>query len=144
MITSDIATQGAKLPHGGVYFVTLCAEPPKVFAENKMDAATKVDWLKDELHDGAAHCTVADVSNAKFRFYVERVLKTAMQYAFATKGEGRLVPIIDVFYRDSIWMYTLGAVFADASSATKISAIIKKKHPKLDRKNAFDIPDFNM
>jgi len=142
-ITSDIEALGSTLPIGSVAFITLCVEPPKSFQEKKLDAAGKVAWLEEELQSAASSPQVTDVSNSKFRFYAERVIRNAVQYSFATRRPGRLVQLISVFYHDTAWMYTLGVAFVEDDRAAMIEKKIKSHLPFL-KPESYDIPDFNI
>lgn len=143
MVTSDIEALGSSLPIGSIFFVTLCSEPPKSFQEKTLDAEGKVAWLQDELQSAAADPKTTDVSNSRFRFYVERVVKSAAKYAFATRQPGELVQLISAFYRDTVWMYTFGAAFVEKDLASKIEKKVKTHLPFLGLES-YEIPDFNI
>jgi hypothetical protein len=143
MITSDIEALGSTLPIGSVIFITLCVEPPKSFQEKKLDAEGKVAWLEEELQSAAANPQITDVSNSKFRFYVERVIKNAIKYSFAVRRPGKLVQLISAFYRDTAWMYTFGVAFVEDDQAAIIQKMIKSHLPFL-HSESYDIPDFNI
>jgi hypothetical protein len=142
-ITSDIEALGSTLPVGSIFFITLCSEPPKIFQEQKLDAEGRVAWLEDELQSAAASPKVADVSNSKFRFYVERVVKNAVSYAFATRQPGKLVQLVSAFYKDSVSMYTFGAALVEDYQASSIEMKIQSHLPFLGT-GSYEIPDFNI
>lgn len=144
MATSDIELLGASLPEDSVFLITLCAEPPKAFAEKRMDASERVNWLEEELQAASANCTVADVTNSKFRFYVERVIKNAVQYAFAARTQAEPIPFLSAFYKDSAWMYTYGAVFTTGHKAKALRKLLRQNFPFLQGSTAYEIANFNL
>jgi len=141
MVTSDIEALGSSVPKGSIFFITLCSDPPKPFNEKKLDADAKVAWLEEELQSAAAEPQISDMSNSRFRFYVERVIKTAAKYAFATRTDGELVQLISAFYRDSAWMYTFGAAFLEKDQASEIKTKVETHLPFLS--DSYEIPEFN-
>lgn len=105
-VVYDIASLSTKLKLADFCFVTVASGLPAGLAQQ--NAVGRLAWFQDELGDVAGEVTLEDVQTANFRNAVHKVLIAAFRNSFAVRRDGGFVPFLQVSYRDTVPMMTVG------------------------------------
>jgi hypothetical protein len=104
--TQDITALATKAKAGDFCFVTVPARPTRPQGEMSLDE--RLAWFNDEFGDAAINVVRGDVERSSFATAVHKVLITAYRSAFAGKRECTFVPFVQVLYKDTAPMMTVG------------------------------------
>lgn len=142
----DIVSAATSVKPGSFLFVTATAEMPKALAECKT-VARRLATIQAEFEPLAEALTVEWVEKGEF-FRASAFLAMAfLRFGFNGRSDGHFTPLMNIAYRDSSWMVTVGGFFGDQANG---SAIRTKMAPTMpfafgfDDGRPFAIEQFNM
>jgi hypothetical protein len=142
-IAADIISLGTHLQLGGFAFVTVYAEPPRSLEKTANEA--RLDYFFEALGEFSVGLTRDDMGNAAFPKTIHRVLIAAFKNAFAVRRDGVFRPLLQVQYKDSSTMVTVGGCFCEASSCDIVENRMKKDLPfLLDKNPPYKIKNLNL
>lgn len=128
-VSADIMSLAGKLRLGDFFFITVFAGVPR-FLENQSDEG-RLAWFQDTFGELSGEINIGDVERAKFSSALHKILISSFKYAFALRGEGKFVPLLQVQYSDSVPMLTVGGSFLGNSQATAYCEIVPSVMPFL-------------
>lgn len=132
-ISADITSMAVRLKPGDFCFVTLFGGPGGRL--QKMNDADRLTTLSDTLHQLAGDVKLEDVQNANFPRAIHKILMAAFKNAFATRTDGKFVPLLQVEYSDSQPMVTVGGVLLAQEVASTYRVKLKRALPFLSTTN---------
>lgn len=141
-VVADIMSVGPRCKVGDFCFVTVAGLPRR-----SLEAMSDVDrlaHLQDAYGDVAGPLELADVERSRFQQAVHKLLMTAFKSAFATRSEGRFVPLLQVEYADSMRMVTVGGAFLRPGTVADIARQLKQSLPflRVDTASLYQIRSF--
>jgi hypothetical protein len=129
-ILADISSFSTKMKRGDFCFVTVAGEAAP-FME-KLKGTERLSWFQDNLGEMAGDVTIEDMEKSSFYKAIHKVLMAAFRNAFAPRREGKFVPLLQVFYSDSMRMVTAGGAFVADGTAVEYRDKVKRVMPFLN------------
>lgn len=143
-VLSDISSLATKLKVGDFCFVTIFGGVPP--ARERESTKERLEWFQDELGDVAGEITLEDVENAAFQDAVHKSLIAAFQNAFSYRRDAKFVPLLQVEYKDSKVMVTVGGGLLAEGQAFGMEKKVKSALPFLNIKTPklYEIRSFHL
>lgn len=129
-ITNDIMTLAPKMQAGDFFFVTVAAGSPGFL--NKLNSKERLSWLQDSLGDFAGEVKIEDVQNSAFPKAVHKVLFAAFKNAFAVRRDADFAPLVQIEYKDSYPMVTVGGALLTSGQKTSLVKKLESTTPFLE------------
>lgn len=142
-IAQDINSLALRAGLGDFAFVTLPGTPARGVDRNSdADRLVAIQELMGEL---AGSVSIEDVEKSQFYRAIHKVLIAAFKNAFAVRGEGSFVPLMQVRYKDGIPMVTVGGIFIEQQRADDYKARVRAALPFLPlEEEIYSIPSFSL
>jgi hypothetical protein len=143
-VTQDIGSMATRAKLGDFCFVTVGGlVPPALDAGNDGDRLVSV---KDVMGDVAGSLTVDDMQDSSFPVAVHKMLVAAFRNAFAPRTDGKFILLLQVVYRDSMEMVTVGGAFVADGTALELTNRLKVALPFLPvgKEGMYAIRSFNL
>jgi hypothetical protein len=142
----DVVSAATSVKPGSFLFVTATAEMPRHFTECKsMDR--RLVAVKEEFYPLAGQLPVEWVQKNEF-FRTSAFLAMAfLRFGFNGRSDGHFSPLVNIAYRDSNWMVTVGGFFGEQAVAEAIQKKVLETMPfacGLTGGTPFPIEQFNM
>lgn len=142
----DVVSAATSVKPGSFLFVTATAEMPRHFDEfRKLEQ--RLAAVKAEFHPLAGQLPDAWVQKNEF-FRTSAYLAMAfLRFGFSGRSDGHFSPLVNIAYRDSNWMVTVGGFFGEKAIAMAIQKKVLESMPFLIGStdgNPFSIEQFNM
>lgn len=128
-IVADIMSMAMKMKLGDFCFVTVFGGPPG--SMDRVSDEDRLSMLKDAVGDNAGLVELADVERASFPIAVHKILVSAFKEAFAARTDGKFFTLLQVEYRDSVPMVTVGGAFLNDGQISSYKAKLKASLPFL-------------
>jgi hypothetical protein len=128
-IIRDITDIGVKTKVGDFLFLTVFGGPPKVLQAKNQEE--RLAWLQDNLGAVAGEVAFDDVETSSFPDAVIKILRSALQNAFAARRDGHFSILMQVEYSDSSPMVTIGGAFLASGQAAPLKDKMKLHLPFL-------------
>lgn len=141
-VVDDLQTIGAKVPIGSFVFATIDARMPEAWSTYSVP--DRIAVLREELQEFALNPSSSDVQSTSFPGYAEKVLWAALSAALSKRTDGRFIPLVRLFYKDTALMITVGALLCADELADRFEKSFLRSFPFLKNKNRpYVIPSFN-
>jgi hypothetical protein len=131
-IVADLTAAALKMKQGDFFFVTVYGGPPRATA--KRNVADRLIWLQDTLGDVSGDVRAEDVEDSTFSRSVHKVLMAAFKNAFVSRRDGSFRIFLQVEYKDSVPMVTVGGAFLSNGQAIGFMKKLAGQLPFLSRK----------
>jgi hypothetical protein len=128
-ITVDINALGTRIKCGSFAFVTVYGEPPGALVKQNSEA--RLDYFVHNLGEYSDGLTREDMENSAFPKTVHYILVAALTHAFSARRDGKFLPLLQVQYKDSQSMITVGGCFCSEEAGNGIVERIKRDIPFL-------------
>jgi hypothetical protein len=104
-----------------------------------------LDYFSDTFGEFSVGLTKNDMENAQFPKTIHKMLVSAFKNAFAARRDGVFRPLLQIQYKDSSTMVTVGGCFCTEDSCDMVESRIKKDLPFLLGKNLpYKIKNLNL
>ncbi len=145
-LEQDMIHLASSVQPGSFIFVTATGELPRRF--RKIDGLQKrLDSVQKELGPLAANLTTESVNAQNFPVEAAKILTSALTFAFSGRYDGSFLPFLQLNYKDSIWMMTVGGYFDEIQKVKDLSKELKKscKYLKpMDHSFVYVVEQFNI
>lgn len=133
-ILEDVNSLSTKIKKNDFLFVTCPAAVPKRYrGSNRKNRLSK---LKIEFEGYAGTITLDDVENSNFYKAVHKILKASFKKSFSQRSDdGKFIYLIEVTYKDTSPMITIGGGFFEDNFGNQIIKECKEEFPFLYNKN---------
>jgi len=120
-VVSDMRMIGASIPVGSFVFVTIDAKIPPGMAA--MLPRPRLAAVKEEYGEFALVDRASELSPEQFPIFAERVLWASLSESLSKRSEGKFVPLMRIFYKDTTLMVTVGACLCDS----KLEPVLRRR-----------------
>ena len=141
-ITADIISLGTRVKLGGFAFVTVYAQPPG--ALETQSTQERLDYFQQEMGEFSVGLTLADMESEAFPETIHKLLMAAFNNAFAARTDGEFQPLLQVRYKDTSQMVTVGGFFCRSNEVSDIVGRLKDDLPFLMDKPPYKIHSLNL
>lgn len=126
---TDVETLGVVAQPGSFFFVTALAEYPRFL--QKINDEQRLNWFREELGDVAQGLAQDDMQISRSALAIQKCIRTALESAFAFRGDGKLSLHFAVEYSDSTRMVTIGGFFGSEEMGDEVSRRVRTNIPAL-------------
>ena len=124
----DILALATAARPGSFVFVTATAEMPSELRAIK-GRRKRFDYLKTNIGPLADQLPEEWLTAKDFHQASARLALKFLRYAFQGRSDGTFAPLINLTYRDSIWMATVGGFFGETMKASQIEKRVVEHLP---------------
>lgn len=126
--------------------VTLSGELPERWSKIPKTKA-RLEAAQEEFGAFAQNLESDNFDKSKFRWTVGSLIRSSLGFGFSGRNDGTWLPFLNVIYKDSVWMVTVGGFFGEADLFGSLKAAIKSRAPFLSRSvrgDFYQIGQFNI
>lgn len=129
-VRDDMISLAGSLVPGSFVFITATAELPARI--KKIEGPQKrLDQIQSDLDPFASDLTLEDLKEDKFHVPAARILRRALSFGFAGRGDGVFFPYVRLNYKDTTWMMTVGGYFGSPEEAARLETELLRRCPFL-------------
>jgi hypothetical protein len=126
----DVVSAATSVRPGSFLFVTATAEMPKHLAECK-GSDRRLAALKEDFYPLAGQLPVEWVQKKEFFRASAHLALAFLRFGFSGRSDGHFTPLVNIAYRDSNWMVTVGGFFGEQAVASAIENKVRETIPFL-------------
>jgi hypothetical protein len=129
-LRDDMVSLAGSVVSGSFVFITATAElPSRIRKINRPE--TRLAQIRADLDPFGSDLTLEDVKDEKFHAPAARILRRALSFGFAGRGDGTFFPYVRLNYKDTTWMMTVGGYFGPPEEATRLERELSRRCPFL-------------
>lgn len=141
----DIVAAATAVKPGTFLFATATAELPSQLDSMKMKA--RLAHLRSQFGPLANDIPEEWMNKKKFHLASANLAGKFLNFGFGGRIDGKFYPLINIAYKDSNWMATVGGFFGNEIQGASIQHLVRDRHPYLAREHStppFVLEQFNI
>ncbi len=129
-LRDEMVTLASNVVPGSFIFITATAEvPARIRRIERLEK--RLSQICADLEPFGSDLSIEDLKDDGFHIPAARILRRALSFGFAGRGDGVFFPYIRLNYKDTIWMMTVGGYFGSPQDVTRLETEISSRCPFL-------------